>query len=211
MPHIVLLGDSVFDNRAYVPGGPDVIRQLRTRLPAGSAATLCAVDGAVTAGVAGQLRRAPADATHLVVSTGGNDALRHFGVIEDTAPSIGHALHRLADIADAFGLDYRTMLDALGARGLPAAVCTIYDPRFPDPRLRRLAIAGLALFNDVILREAAGRGLPVIDLRAVCGEDRDFANPIEPSVAGGDKIAAAIVRLVSDHDFPKGRTEVFVR
>ena len=35
--HIVLLGDSIFDNGAYVRRGePDVVRQLRARLPAGS-------------------------------------------------------------------------------------------------------------------------------------------------------------------------------
>jgi hypothetical protein len=33
MPHIVLLGDSIFDNAAYVPGELPVIEQLRARLP----------------------------------------------------------------------------------------------------------------------------------------------------------------------------------
>lgn len=33
MPHIVLLGDSIFDNAADVPGEPPVIEQLRARLP----------------------------------------------------------------------------------------------------------------------------------------------------------------------------------
>jgi hypothetical protein len=48
--HIVLLGDSIFDNGAYVSGGPDVVAQLRSRLPQGWEATLLAVDGAVTVG-----------------------------------------------------------------------------------------------------------------------------------------------------------------
>ena len=46
MAHVVLLGDSVFDNSAYVAGGPDVVRQLQARLPAGSRASLAACDGA---------------------------------------------------------------------------------------------------------------------------------------------------------------------
>jgi hypothetical protein len=33
MNHIVLLGDSIFDNAAYVAGGPDVVRQVRDNLP----------------------------------------------------------------------------------------------------------------------------------------------------------------------------------
>ena len=79
--HVVLLGDSVFDNKAYVAGGPDVVTQLRARLPAGWRASLAAVDGAVTADVARQLGRVPHGATHLVVSVGGNDALRQEAVL----------------------------------------------------------------------------------------------------------------------------------
>ena len=40
MPHVVLLGDSIFDNAAYTNGGPDVVTQLRELLPAGWHATL---------------------------------------------------------------------------------------------------------------------------------------------------------------------------
>ena len=72
--HVTLLGDSIFDNSRYVPGGSPVVDQLH-RLPRGWRATLLAVDGAVAADVPSQLARLPADATHLVVSAGGNDAL----------------------------------------------------------------------------------------------------------------------------------------
>jgi hypothetical protein len=51
-PHVALLGDSIFDNAAYVRGGPDVVAQLREELPPGWTASLLAVDGAVIAGVA---------------------------------------------------------------------------------------------------------------------------------------------------------------
>jgi lysophospholipase L1-like esterase len=210
--HIVLLGDSIFDNGAYVRRGePDVVRQLRDKLPAGAKATLAAVDGATTAGVARQLERLPADATHLVVSAGGNDALGNIGVLEDSSRSIADALTRLAAIGDGFGRGFRAMLGSVLDRGRPTALCTIYDPRYPDPRLQRLAVTGLALFNDVITRAAFAHGLPVLDLRLICDDDADFANPIEPSARGGDKIAAAIARLVAEHDFGRGRSAVFVR
>jgi hypothetical protein len=119
------------------------------------------------------------------------------------------AIERLADVASAFKRDYQAMMVRVASRALPSAVATIYDPRFPDYRLQRLAVAALALFNNVILREAATRGWPVLDLRLICNEDRDYANPIEPSVHGGDKIAATIARLVADHDFRRSRTEIF--
>ena len=65
MPHVALLGDSIFDNGAYTRGGPTVIEQVSDRVPGGWSATLLAVDGATTESVPAQLNRLPADATHL--------------------------------------------------------------------------------------------------------------------------------------------------
>jgi hypothetical protein len=211
MVHIVLLGDSVFDNAAYVGGGPDVVRQLRTLLAGTDSATLCAVDGHVTSNVAEQLRNVPRDATHLIVSVGGNDALLNMAVLDEGAANLAAALERLSDVAAEFRQGYRAMLASLEQRDLPTAISTIYDPRFPNYRLQRLATAALALFNNVILREAAERGWPVLDMRLICNEDRDYANPIEPSVSGGEKIAWTIARLVRSHDFARRTTEIYVR
>ena len=187
------------------------MRQLRECLPAGWRATLRAVDGATSADIAGQLEQLPKDATHLVLSVGGNDALGYVGVLEDTANSIASAVARLADIADDFAQVYRAMVAKVLARRLPTAICTIYEPRFPDPRLQRLGVTALKLFNDLIVREAFARGVPLIDLRLICDRDEDYANPIEPSVKGGEKIAAAIHRVLAEHDFAAERTHAFVR
>ena len=211
MTHVVLLGDSIFDNGAYVPGEPDVVRQLRPILPTGWRATLIAVDGDVTTDVPRQLKGVPADASHLVVSVGGNDALQRIGVFEERAASVADAVKRLAAVAGGFERNYEAMLNAVGERDLPTALCSIYNPRFPDPRLQGLAVTGLSLFNDAILRAAFTHGLPVLELRLICDRVEDYANPIEPSAKGGAKIAAAIARLLREHDFRKGRTEVFAR
>jgi hypothetical protein len=63
--------------------------------------------------------------------------------------------------------------------------------------------------NDVIIRSAFEFGLPLIDLRLVCSDPRDYANAIEPSVRGGEKIAAAIASVLLRHDFGTRRTQVF--
>ncbi len=65
------------------------------------------------------------------------------------------------------------------------------------------------MFNDVITRAAFARGLPLLDLRLICSRDEDFANPIEPSVRGGDKIAAAIAELALAHETRRRRSDVF--
>ena len=195
MRHIVLLGDSVFDNKAYVGGGPDVIQQLRSITPAEWQSTLTAVDGALTADVKAQLKRVPSAATHLVVSAGGNDALREAGVLDQPARSVAEALEKVAAARDRFRRNYAAMLDQVAMRGLPTAVCTIYEPRFPEPQRRRLAATALAILNDCITREAFSRGLTLIDLRVLLDEVADFANPIEPSVRGGMKLARAALQF----------------
>lgn len=206
--HVVLLGDSILDNAAYVGGAPDVIRQVRERLHPGSRATLLAVDGSRMEDVREQSRRLPADATHLVISAGGNDALGRGDFLEAPSRSVAETLTGLAGIGDEFERGYLAMLAEVLAVGLPVAVCTIYHPRFPEPTLQKIAVAALATFNDRIIRLAFAHGLPLIDLRLICTEEGDYANPIEPSSRGGAKISQAIVNML-EQDLTNRRTTVF--
>jgi len=194
--HVVLLGDSIFDNRAYVgKGDPDVVAQVREELPGGWNATLLAIDGDVTSGVARQLRSLPRDATHLVVSVGGNDALGFAHLLQMGSTSVAESLILLGNAQDQFETNYRSMIGTVAATGLPVGVCTIYDTPPSEPG-QRVIKSALALFNDCITRAAFARGISVIDLRLVCDEDADYANPIEPSAHGGSKIARAIAAFV---------------
>lgn len=208
MPHVVLLGDSIFDNAAYVAGGPDVAAQLRGLLPEGWEATLAAVDGAVVTDVARQIPRIPRGATHLVLSVGGNDALGHVDLLDRPARSAAEVLDLLADARDGFAGRYRAMRGSLLRLDLPLTICTIYEGALPEPALQRRASTALTVFNDVILRVAFEAGTDVIDLRRVCDDPADYANPIEPSVRGGAKIAGAILAVVTAED-SKGRTRIF--
>jgi lysophospholipase L1-like esterase len=196
MGHIILLGDSIFDNGVYVPGEPDVVKQLRAILPSGWTAGLLAADGAVTRSVASQLTRVPADATHLVVSVGGNDALGESHILSSPARTVGEAVMMLAEAQERFAGNYAYMLEGVLGLGLPTALCTIYDTPSSAPN-HRIIRSALSLFNDVITRAAFGNALPLIDLRLICSEDEDYANPIEPSAKGGEKIAGAIAGLIT--------------
>jgi hypothetical protein len=209
MRHVVLLGDSIFDNARYVPDRPAVIDQLRQALPRGWQASLLAVDGHVTEDVPNQLKRLPADATHLVVSAGGNDALGESTVLSEAACTVGDALGLLHDIRARFRQAYRTMLHALAGVGKPTAVCTVYDAIRGLGSAEQTALAG---FNEVILREAFSAGLPVIDLRLVCDRPSDYSHvsPIEPSAVGGAKIARVILEVITAHDFGQGRSTIYV-
>lgn len=210
MNHVVLLGDSVFDNAAYVRGGPAVYAQLKGKLPEGWRATLSAVDGSITSDIRRQLQNLPEDATHLVISAGGNDALQNADILMARAEGMAEALNKMADAAGKFERSYEEMLEAVLSRRLPTAVSTIYYPRFADARLQRIAVVALSVFNDAIIRNAFMRGLPLLDLRLICNEDADYANEIEPSVRGGEKITDAILKLLTGHDFKQGRSQTFI-
>jgi hypothetical protein len=197
MGHIVLLGDSVFDNAAYTGAEPDVVTHLRNVLPAGWQATLCAVDGATTSGLPSQVRSVPADATHLFVSIGGNDALGNIDLLSTPVRSTADALRLFGDRVAAFEQSYRRGLVPVLALRRPVTLCTIYNGDLPDREQAALARVALMIFNDAIQRIGHEHRLPVIDLRLICCEREDYANPIEPSGPGGRKIAIAIARAAA--------------
>jgi hypothetical protein len=195
MAHIVLLGDSIFDNKVYVGGEPDVVEHLRDMIPAGWAATLCARDGAVTRDVPAQIASLPADATHLVLSVGGNDALENLYLLEDPSLLGPEILSRLAAAVVVFGQSYRAVLERLGSAGLPLMVCTIYNGNL-EAAIAQAARAAVAVYDDTIYSAASEAGVPVLELRRICTGPSDYANPVEPSSSGGRKIAKAILDCV---------------
>lgn len=197
MAHIVLLGDSIFDNAPYVAPARSVTDQLRDLLPPTDRVTLLARDGSVLDDLVTQfaaLAALPEAPARLVVSAGGNDVLGWLGAMQTRVGSVLDAAQLMSQWRDEFQRSYRRMLERALACGFPLAVATIYDA---VPGLAPGVLAMLGLFNDVILREAVLRGVPILDLRLVCTEAGDYAacSPIEPSEVGGRKIAAALAAL----------------
>ena len=228
MKHIVLLGDSIFDNISYVePGEQDVPKQLRALVRGGDCkVTNLAVDGHVTRHIVSQLNNLPSDATHLFLSVGGNDGLGHLSIFNETIDTIGDALQKMYLIGENFKKAYSGMLDTVLTHKLPTAVCNIYYPRFysnsldrvesylpmmvEGEKLQQMTMAAETIFNDIIMFEVFKRKLPLIDLRVLCNDDQDFANPIEPSCIGGMKIAKTINKIANEHSFDSNACGVYV-
>lgn len=206
--HIVLLGDSIFDNQTYTAGEPDVVTHLRQQLPSPWRATLLAVDGATTNELKTQCPRVPSDTSHVVVSIGGNDVIGSSDLLATPVVSTAESLLLFGERASRFEGQYRAALGRVQALGLPITVCTIYNGSFPPDQAEVTRVA-LMPFNDVILRVAFDNQFTVIDLRSVCDESSDYANPIEPSGPGGRKIARAIVRAVEVGDDAGRQSRVF--
>ncbi len=209
MKHVVLLGDSIFDNAAYVASGDAVIDQLQDKLPEGYAATLLAVDGDVTDDVYAQLDNIPTDTTHLFLSVGGNDALRIARVMNEQVSTVGEAMEVFTEIRSDFQSRYRKLLVELVKKQGKLSICTVHDS---VPEIEQRSLTALALFNEVILREAFAINVPIIDLRLICNETTDYSeiSPIEPSKRGGKKIVERIIEIVMDNNKSDARPEIYL-
>jgi hypothetical protein len=196
--HIVLAGDSIFDNDSYVPSEPGVIEQMRRSLPNGWSAFKVAVDGDCIRDVPGQVANLPTHVTDLVVSVGGNDAIQYSHLINEVR-SPQDIERVLGGPVSAFQAEYGAMLDHLLRLPVRLSVCTIYTAvPFAEPEWRLFAPAAIGKFNDAVLAEAARRNIPVLRLDRVCTVDSDFSaiSPIEPSTQGGQKIVDHIMTFM---------------
>ena len=176
--------------------------QLERLLPSKWVATLRAVDGSICGDIPRQMQALPVDASHLVLSVGGNDALVQAGILDAAVRTVADAFRLLSDALHPFEKAYRSAIAACLSPCLPLVVCTIYNGCFPDPDFQRNVRIAIAAFDDVIIRVAVENSLRVIDLRFVCCHSSDYANPIEPSALGGAKIAAAIGRAIGADSEP---------
>jgi len=219
--HIVLLGDSILDNKVYTRSKRCVTEHLRAKL-SGWRFTLCAVDGHVINDVVHeQLKHVPEDATALVLSVGGNDGLRMLGELQNDGVSLWGFCRKISEIRGRLRERYEAMLQKVLARALPVVLLSPYKPSWhlhsSTARLhcglsqQMIALFGLHFLRKVILRLARKHRLPVIDLAEVFDSAQDYANPIEPSVWGGDKISGNIIHAISTHDFTKPHHAVYCR
>jgi hypothetical protein len=155
-----------------------------------------AIDGATSRDLPDQIPSVPADATHLVISVGGNDALMNSDLLDSPVASTREALLLFGARTARFEEDYRVAIRSALAARRPTACCTIYNGNL-GPHEAPVARVAIMLFNDVILRVGREHGLNTIDLRLVCTQPGDYANPIEPSDQGGQKIARAIASAIA--------------
>jgi lysophospholipase L1-like esterase len=209
MTHIVLLGDSIFDNAPYVDVGEDVIHYLKHKTPSGWKATLLAIDGSVTTDIHDQVQKLPEDSTHLFLSIGGNDALRNINYLSQEAQSVSEVITGFSRLVRDFRANYVNAIKELLKEQLPITVCTIYEPSFEQADQQTIAATALTFWNDVIIQTAVADKLPIIELRQIFTSTSDYANPIEPSATGADKLSDYILEIVQNHNFTQPQTIMY--
>lgn len=195
---MLLLGDSILDNRPYTGGAPDTATHLRSILGAPWHVELLARDGATLSDIPGQLRRIPTRDAIVILSIGGNDLTQHIGLLARTGTTAGAVMGELLQIADQFTARYDEVARAVAAAVERTVLCTIYEVRLEPEEFAELARVPLGVLNDRIVRVAARLGLEVLELRDVCTSPSDFVLEIEPSARGAGKIAGAIADLLAE-------------
>lgn len=211
--HIVLAGDSIFDNKPYVEQGDTVSDLMVQKLNLDSKFTLLAVDGNIASDVAIQLNNLPHDCTDLFISVGGNDALQHAYLLENKVSTVAEAFELFTEVIHKFKVNYLSMIESVKQRCgtigcINITVCTIYNE---VPNLPPLLKTALSLFNETILELANRQKWNVIDLRIICDREEHFSevSPIEPSREGGEKITDVIVNVVDQANNASAFSKVF--
>jgi lysophospholipase L1-like esterase len=194
--HVVLLGDSILDNRPYTTPEPGTAELLQSILGEGWSVELAARDGATMHEMPHQLRRDGGDGGTAVLSIGGNDVTSQISLLSRPVSNAATVFAALLDIAEDFGVRYEDVARAVAGRFQRTVLCTIYEVQLEPPPLARLARVPLAVLNDRIIRVGARLGLEVLELRDVCTEPSDFVLQIEPSPAGAARIAEAIAGVL---------------
>ena len=196
--HVSLLGDSIIDNKVYVGEGElSVTEHLQHK--SSSYFTMIAVDGDTTEEVLdNQLDNLKEPVSHIVLSIGGNDLLQNLHLLQDETSGMKFALEKCSELINEIQENYIKILEHLSQYDAKVLLCTVYEGDLEsDLLLAEYDKAGqvmLKMHNDTVYYLASKFEVDVLELRNIFTYKEDYANPIEPSHIGGEKLARAIIQ-----------------
>jgi lysophospholipase L1-like esterase len=199
---VSLLGDSIIDNKVYVGDGElSVTEHLQHN--SSSNFTMIAVDGDTTEDVLeNQLDNLKEPVSHIVLSIGGNDLLQNLHLLQDETSGMKFALEKSSELIGEIQENYTKILEHLSQYDAKVLLCTVYEGDLKsDVMLAQFDKAGQAMLkmhNDTVYYLASKFEVDVLELRNIFTNKEDYANPIEPSHIGGEKLAKAIIQWMKN-------------
>ena len=196
---VALLGDSIIDNKVYVEQNElSVTEHLQKINDEDYYFEMIAVDGDTTKEVIdNQLEKIRANNSHIVLSIGGNDLLQKLDIMFNETSGMIESLEIASQTIEEIKSRYEEILIHLKNLNQPVLLCTIYEGDLQsDPYLAEVEEAGkvlLRMMNDTIHFLGKKHSIEVLELRNIFTEVSDYANPIEPSHKGGEKLAKEII------------------
>ena len=226
---LLLLGDSIIDNKSYILTSElDVtehLKKLHSDQP-DIFITNNAVDGDTMFNLEYEHLESEEveNASHIVVSIGGNDLLHNISFLQKTsqlsevlgkdarigkwgAKELNPSRNRVFEetyfeIIKPFKKQYETIVTNLSNHRAKLLLCTVYEGDLVDSDefsdVNNSSKTMVSLFNDIVYRTANKYSADVLELREIFVRPEDYANPIEPSHIGGGKLAKAIQKWVND-------------
>ena len=201
---VALLGDSIIDNKVYVGENElSVTEHLRKINETDYYFEMIAVDGDTTREVIDNQLESIGDSTwRIVLSIGGNDLLQKLHIMFNETSGMIESLEVASKTVEEIKTRYEEILVHLKTLNHPVLLCTIYEGDLQsDPNLAEVEEAGkvlLGMMNDAIHFLGNKHDIEVLELRNIFTEVSDYANPIEPSHSGGEKLAKAIIDWVEN-------------
>ena len=196
---VALLGDSIIDNKVYVGENElSVTEHLQKINEKDYYFEMIAVDGDTTREVIDNQLENIGDSTwRIVLSIGGNDLLQKLHIMFNETSGMIESLEIASQTIEEIKSSYEEILIHLKNLNPPVLLCTIYEGDLQsDPNLAEVEEAGkvlLGMMNDAIHFLGKKHSIEVLELRNIFTEVSDYANPIEPSHKGGEKLAKEII------------------
>ena len=200
--YVSLLGDSIIDNKVYVGEGElSVTEHLQHK--SSSNFSMIAVDGDTTEEVLdNQLDILKNPVSHIVLSIGGNDLLQNLHLLQDETSGMKFALEKSSELIGEIQENYTKILEHLSQYDAKVLLCTVYEGDLEsDVLLAEYDKAGQAMLkmhNDSVYYLASKFDVDVLELRNIFTNKVDYANPIEPSHIGGEKLAKSIIQWMEN-------------
>ena len=201
--NVLLLGDSVIDNKRYVQDSEySVLEHLQNNSKDTFIQIAC--DGDTTNDVINKQAKVQSikKASHIVLSIGGNDMLYNLSFLTTNKPTLRNEafIDVYNEIFQPLEVRYETIVKNFASQRANLLLCTVYEgdlgrsEEFKDVLdSSKIMVSSL---NDIIYKTASRHNAEVLELRNIFTSSEDYANPIEPSHIGGEKLAKKIIEWV---------------
>lgn len=205
MNRVVLFGDSIIDNKTYVSHGEFSVLEHLENI-SNYEYIQVAYDGHTTFDVQNkQLHLSTIEKpSHIVLSVGGNDLLQNLSYLSNGPMSnVNEAITGIQQhIFEPLEQRFETIIEELSSQRANLLICTVYEgdlgrtDEFKDVLdSSKIMVSSL---NDIVYKTAKKYKADVLELREIFISSDDYANPIEPSHIGGEKLAKSIVEWIKN-------------
>ena len=112
------------------------------------------------------------------------------------------ALEKSSELIGEIQENYTKILEHLSQYDAKVLLCTVYEGDLESDVLLadydKAGQAMLKMHNDTVYYLASKFDVDVLELRNIFTNKEDYANPIEPSHIGGEKLAKAIIQWMKN-------------